>query len=578
MVVRTIVTGLLTTATRSVSGARLFIHGVNIFTDSQSLIPGMVAVVTKQPGRPLFVYAQNLIRHRALMFPNSLGNPTFMCRLNESDALVNADTSETGTILRPTSSTSPVAWGVDLQMRVNPLLVVTEPALSTFCQVAPITPSSFPCSYTPQPTGHAVCHTARHGRNTYFFASQNDMLKIGVTVPNASLGGASLPFAGIAYAAGTNFSLQVYLALVEPPRDGDEGERQARWQTAGLQPGVTAPPSAAGLTPTIVLNFPFTRPTGASGMVYANAAGMQVNTLDQAEYMYPTQGVYRFPDAGYYGVMVTRVGFSLGTTTLSTYTGSAVYLQNLALLVSLADDAYGWREVLPTDVFRDPTVGQAARLSAASFLSSNITTEADRGGRIKCRRIRDSSFYSVATSLARVEGVDSLTTPTLYMETGAYTWMRMGSRADQYRSCVSSLNGLEFDLTSDADQHVLIYCPITALTAVGTYAAEQTFTYELVGHYEFQTDSVIYGTPARLLTDPDELEDAVRLLRDTPEFLENPSHLETIWNTIKSAARKGLRYAELAAPIAGVAAPQHADAISALVSALKALQGGTDRR
>lgn len=277
------------------------------------------------------------------------------------------------------------------------------------------------------------------------------------------------------------------------------------------------------------------------------------------------------PGGGYYRLVLDTLSFTgitnsgVGVCTVNPYAlcFSASVYTNTSVWASWYTDS---------EMRTNPDVPLSLRVNAASMLISNISPVNNLGGMLTTARTESS--HPTALGRAAASALDSMRAeiPSLNMATGCYTWMMPVTAEKEFLRWVNSFGCPIYYLDRDFPQHCVQFYGTDGVIP------QQTFRVEVSALYEFQTAKQLYGritTPTFMLRD---LEEAMLVLRGLPYFTENPSHLQKIYDKIKSAGvgayNMAMRYGPSVArgmAASGLATPQTAAAMTALVNAMSML-------
>lgn len=208
----------------------------------------------------------------------------------------------------------------------------------------------------------------------------------------------------------------------------------------------------------------------------------------------------------------------------------------------------------------DPAIGYTdARVNGASVLWTNITPLTSRGGSIVAVRTGNLSVFAIGPNdLATREDVQ-----TFDLSTGCYTFMEMTEARQAFKPlCIPGAMGPCFWFGETRGANMVTFSP---------GAAMQSFICRTELCLEFKTDLQRYnkrippGNTSQLIN-------SRRLINKVPDwFFENPQHLRSIYQWIKSAGKKAVAYAPNALTMASSVMPSASPELRALATLMSML-------
>lgn len=242
---------------------------------------------------------------------------------------------------------------------------------------------------------------------------------------------------------------------------------------------------------------------------------------------------YLVPQAGFYRVATLEVSNTGGMTARA------------SLIIELQrPPTTGWVHYPCYDLYAgaqgDPEIGRNVRCNATSLLVSNTTAPLTRSGTILAGRVMGQDWLNASYS-ALEKCAEKYTGPAAH---GAYTFMEFTRPREEFISvCEGAASAMPRYMLGRKDFVHLI-------SVSSAPASPNTYTATLATHVEFKTDVARYAKGvsgygfAELLA-------ARALINSNPEwFYENPTHMEKIYQFLRSGFRAAQKHA---GPISGLA-------------------------
>lgn len=263
--------------------------------------------------------------------------------------------------------------------------------------------------------------------------------------------------------------------------------------------------------------------------------------------------------AGYYKLVYTGAYLTSGTIASS---NNAVSLQ---LLVAAATGTYSrWLQRSAIDL--DPAsngdlnIAQNARVNAGSMLVTNTSAVINRQGTVLAARFRRTDVFNVSEANLALAAEKY----TGDAAKGVYTFKEFTSYAEQFRTSGGINTGFWFDL----DYHDFFH-----FVVISGGAEPNVFTLTFDTVMEFQTDVGRYAK-ATCSDDFSALVAARKMVNSNPHwFYENPSHMEAIYNFLRTVGTRSIgaarTYGPAAARAASILHPAGAPAYEALAQFLR---------
>jgi len=273
----------------------------------------------------------------------------------------------------------------------------------------------------------------------------------------------------------------------------------------------------------------------------------------------PNATVFTATVAGYYKIKLAEFEISSG--------GMSSTSNKLAFRLTVPSGV-GWRPITMGDLDiaanGDPNLGQSVRASATSLLMTNTTSALNRQGTVLAARLRGEPFYELTPAQLSSKAEKY----TGDAAKGCYTFKEFTQYAEQFRSATGTGQYLMYSYDLDFDD----YYHFIQITCPGVATSPNTYTVSFDTILEFQTDVARYSKGVSKYRF-DDLVEARRILNENPHwFYENPTHMQSLYNFIKSGAQRIGRGVQAIAPYAATAAsaidPVHAPAYAALARLL----------